>query len=134
MFMLPVPLRHSDNHQLPPIQANTHSFTQVNVCVCAHTQTVFSTSEMFPLKFTHSSPRTSCCYHIFIYLVQESVFAIFHAVCCQSYRAVVNGCPGWHRGRGRQERREKRTREEKSREREKKKRQQGSRRWLPGLQ
>ncbi len=34
------------------------------------------------------------------HVLGTGICAISCAFCCQSYGAIVNGCPGWHRGRG----------------------------------
>lgn len=55
------------------------------------THTVLTNNMMFSVEFMHLSPRTSCC-SVWCGL-GISVF-IFHAVCYQSNRPVMNGCSG----------------------------------------
>ncbi len=109
VFMVLAPLRHSHNHQLPPIQANTHSFTQVSVCV--HTQTPFSA----PVKCfhwnSHIAPQGQVAAITFSYIWSRNLCR-YLLNSCQSYRVVVNGRPGWHRGSGEERRGEERRGEE----------------------
>lgn len=90
MFMLPAPLWQSDNQQLPPIQANAHSFIHTGVF-----QTLCSAPmKCFPSNPHTDSPKARCCYRCLVFGFGNRAAIICTDWYQGSYQAVMNGCLG----------------------------------------